>query len=259
MKYATALILLFCFNSLMFANTNPVWGKTGHRVVGAIADEYIKPSTKRALKQLLDHESLALVSTYADEIKSDERFDKFKPWHYVNMPLNSSYEASEKNPEGDLVTGIVYCKSIITDANSSKEDKAFYLRMLIHLIGDLHQPMHIGLKSDRGGNDLLVEWKSSPSNMHRVWDTDLIEDFGMSYSELADNRPFFTKQEVKSIQKGSTLDWVAETHVLTKQIYASAQTGDNLGYRYTYAYFGIVKTQLHKAGIRLAQVLNDIL
>ena len=162
MKHLVTIILFISFNYLSFGNTDPIWGQTGHRVVGAIADNYLKPSTKRALKKLLDHESLALVSTYADEIKSDDRYDKFKPWHYVNMPFDSTYEASEKNPEGDLVTGIAYCKSIITDDTSSKKDKAFYLRMLIHLIGDLHQPMHIGLKTDRGGNDILVEWKSDP-------------------------------------------------------------------------------------------------
>ncbi len=259
MKYLPSLVLLLSFNAFMFGNTNPIWGKTGHRVVGAIADDYLKSSTKRALKKILDQESLALVSTFADEIKSDDRYDKFKPWHYVNMPLDSDYESSEKNPEGDLVTGIAYCKSVIKDPSSSKADKAFYLKMLIHLIGDLHQPLHIGLKTDRGGNDVLVEWKSEPSNMHRVWDTDLIEDFGMSYSELAENRPYFTKQEIKNIQKGSTLDWVAETHKLTKQVYASAKAGDHLGYRYTYDHFGIVKTQLHKAGIRLAEVLNELL
>ncbi|MBO6606730.1 S1/P1 nuclease [Psychroserpens sp.] len=259
MKYLTAFIFLISFNSLIFGNTNPIWGKTGHRVVGAIADDYLKSSTKRALKKILDQESLAMVSTFADEIKSDERFDKFKPWHYINMPLDSNYEASEKNPEGDLVTGIAYCKTIITNKNSTKTDKAFYLRMLIHLIGDLHQPLHVGLKSDRGGNDFLVEWKSEPSNMHRVWDTDLIEDFGMSYSELAENRYYFSKQEIEDIQKGSTLDWIAETHVLTRQVYQSAKTGDNLGYRYTYDHFSVLRSQLHKAGIRLAQVLNEIL
>lgn len=149
MKYLTALIFLISFNTVMFGPTNPIWGKTGHRVVGAIADDYLKSSTKRALKKILDQESLALVSTFADEIKSDERFDKFKPWHYINMPLDSNYKASNKNPEGDLVTGIAYCKSVIKDPSSSKADKAFYLRILIHLIGDLHQPLHIGLKTDR--------------------------------------------------------------------------------------------------------------
>ena len=123
MKHLVTIILFISFNYLSFGNTNPIWGQTGHRVVGAIADNYLKPSTKRALKKLLDHESLALVSTYADEIKSDDRYDKFKPWHYVNMPFDSTYEASEKNPEGDLVTGIAYCKAIITDDKNKQQQQ----------------------------------------------------------------------------------------------------------------------------------------
>lgn len=259
MNHFTSTILFVLLSISVHAHTNPIWGKTGHRVVGAIADDYLKPSTKRALKQLLNQESLALVSTYADEIKSDKRYDKFKTWHYINMPLDSNYEQSEKNPDGDLVIGIAYCKSVISDKNSTHDDKAFYLKMLIHLIGDLHQPFHIGLQSDRGGNDILVQWKSKPSNMHKVWDTDLIDDFGMSYSELAANRPYFTKRNIKEIQNGNIIDWVSETHVLTKQVYASAKSGDNLGYRYTYDYFNMVKSQLHKGGIRLAKVLNELL
>lgn len=123
------------------------WSATGHRVVGEIASKYLKSRTKRKLRKLLNDESLAFVSTFADDIKSDKRYDEFYTWHFINMPLDSNYEASEKSEQGDLVTGINYCIKIIKDNNSSNDDKAFYLKLLIHFIGDLHQPMHVWLKT----------------------------------------------------------------------------------------------------------------
>ncbi|MGB5417319.1 S1/P1 nuclease [Algibacter sp.] len=234
------------------------WGQTGHRVVGKIADDYLCGKAKREVKRLLKRKSLAFVSTFADEIKSDNRYNEFYTWHYINIPLDGNYEDSEVNPKGDLVTGIAYCKKIITDKNSSDDDKAFYLKLLIHLIGDLHQPMHIGLQEDKGGNDFKVQWFYEDSNLHRVWDSEMIESFDMSYDELAENADYLTKKQVKAIQEGSVIDWVNETHQLTKKVYVSTEPGENLRYRYSYDYFTTVRSQLQIAGIRLAQVLNEL-
>nr|WP_321225680.1 S1/P1 nuclease [uncultured Psychroserpens sp.] len=260
MKYSFLILFLLISNFSLKAETPPpVWGQTGHRVVGAIADNYLKGSAKRQLKKLLNNESLAFVSTFADEIKADSRYNKFNTWHYLNMPLDGTYETSEKNTEGDLFTGIEYCKEIITNENSTDDDKAFYLRLLIHLIGDLHQPMHLGLLEDRGGNDFDVQWFYKDSNMHRVWDSQMLDSYGMSFSELADNAAFLSKTEIKAIEKGTVLDWIAETHIVTNRIYASAEKGENLRSRYSYKYLEIARSQMQKAGIRLAVVLNDIL
>ncbi|MEH6536176.1 MAG: S1/P1 nuclease [Psychroserpens sp.] len=259
MKYIFLLLFFLVSHFNLNAETPPIWGKTGHRIVGAIADDYLKNSTKRKLEKLLNHKSLALVSTFADEIKSDKRYNKFKTWHYLNMPLDATYETSNKNPEGDLVTGIAYCKRMITDKTASNDDKVFYLKLLIHLIGDLHQPFHIGQKEDRGGNDFKVQWNYKDSNMHRVWDTQMIESYGMSFSELAANADYLSKAQIKAIKKGTELDWIAETHQITKMAYASAEKDENLRSRYSYKYLNIARSQMQKAGIRLAKVLNDIL
>ncbi|OUR91179.1 S1/P1 Nuclease [Flavobacteriales bacterium 34_180_T64] len=250
-----ALFLVIC-TSDTFASKK--WGSKGHRVVGEIAQSYLKPSTKRKINQLLNRQSLAFTSTYADEIKSDKRYSEFYTWHYINMPFEDTYESSVKNPKGDLVTGIEFCKNIITDKNASDDDRAFYLKLLIHLVGDLHQPMHIGMEADRGGNDIKLQWHYKDTNLHKVWDSEMINKYGMSYSELVKNVDYLTKKEVSRIQEGSIIDWVNETQSLTKQVYNSAKAGDNLRYRYSYKYFGTVRSQLQIAGIRLAKVLNDI-
>ena len=87
----------------------------------------------------------------------------------------------------------------------------------------------------------------------------MIESYGMSFSELAENADHLSKEEIKTIKKGTVLDWIAETHILTERVYASAEKGENLRSRYSYKYLNIVRVQMQKAGIRLAVVLNDIL
>ncbi|KJD33169.1 S1/P1 Nuclease [Tamlana nanhaiensis] len=240
------------------AKNEPKWGATGHRVVGEIANKHLSGKAKRAIKKILNRESLAFASTFADEIKSDDRYKAFSTWHYVNIPMDADYDAAKSNPEGDLVTGIAKCKAVITNKNSSDDDKAFYLKLLIHLIGDLHQPMHIGLAEDRGGNDFHVQWFYNDTNLHSVWDSKLIDNYGMTYTELANNTEYLTKQEIKALQEGSVIDWVNETHTITRKIYDNVKPNENLRYRYSYLFFGTVREQLQKGGIRLAKVLNDL-
>lgn len=258
MNTKVVYILIFIFVIPFQSNASKIWGPTGHRVVGEIAKDYLNPKTKRKLKKLLKKKSMAFLSTYADEIKSDKRYNDFYTWHYVNMPLDQEYDASKRHPKGDLVSGIEKCKEVIKDKNATDEDKAFYLKMLIHFIGDLHQPLHIGLAEDRGGNDFKVQWHYVDTNLHAVWDYKMIDRFDMSYKELAENADVLTRLQVKSIQKGSIIDWVNEVHQLTREVYKSAKPEENLRYRYSYRHFGTVRSQLQIAGIRLAKVLNDL-
>ena len=259
-KKQTMRILAFIFllvTNLLFA-TNKDWGPTGHRATGAIATKHI---TKRALKKidkLLQGESLAFVSTYADQIKSDKKYNKFYTWHYVNMPFDKNYEASEKNPLGDLITGISHCIIILKDKNSTDDAKRFYLKMLVHLVGDLHMPLHIGRKEDKGGNTIKLKWFYKDTNLHHVWDESMIEEWGMSYNELANNTKDLNKTDIAKIQEGSVIDWLEDTHKLTEKIYSSVTMGENLRYRYSYDYFPTVRTQLQKGGLRLAKLLNEI-
>lgn len=252
-----AFIITVLFVIAVSAN-NPDWGQTGHRTVGAIAADYINGKAKRAIEKILDGESLVLVSTFADEIKADKNYKKYGTWHYVNKSFDESYEEAEKNPKGDLVIGINKCISVLKDKNAVKEDKAFHLKMLVHLIGDLHQPMHVGRREDKGGNTLQVQWFGKGTNLHRLWDSNMLDQYDMTYSELAVNIPKFSKEQIKFIQKGSIVDWLNETGMLAEKVYATAESGEKLGYRYMYDNFSLAKEQLQKGGIRLAKVLNDI-
>jgi hypothetical protein len=250
------LVLLFLATNLTFAN-DMVWSKTGHRVVGEVAEQYLSRKAKRAIDDLLNGESLAAVANFGDEIKADRTYSKFSAWHYVNIPSDKNYADIEPNEHGDLVQGINTCLEIIKDDKSSREDKVFYLRFLVHLIGDLHQPMHIGRVEDKGGNDIQLQWFGDGTNLHRLWDSNMINDNGMSFTELASEFPEISRQKVKLIQRGTLLDWVAESHQLADKIYDSVEVGEKLGYRYSYVWWDTVESQLQKGGIRLAAVLNE--
>ena len=260
MKFVKITLLFLLTFTINFGSQAKIikWGATGHRVVGKIADEYLKGKTKRKLKELLGYESLALVSTHADDIKSDKRYNNLYTWHWVNFPYGTKYEGSEKNGRGDLITGIQACKDSITSQNTSKETKAFYLKFLVHLVGDLHQPLHVGQAEDQGGNKIKLLWFDEETNLHRVWDSEMIDHYQMSYSELADNAKHLTKEQVNSLQSGSVMDWVYESQALSQKVYESAASEENLRYKYQYNHFGTVRNQLQKGGVRLAKVLNDL-
>ena len=251
-------IFLWLFCLQICSASTPYWSKTGHRVTGEIAQRHLSKKARKAINKLLDGQSLAEVSNYADDIKSDDRYREFYPWHYVNLPLDKEYEDVEPNPEGDIITGIQQCIAILENENSSRTDKVFYLKMLVHFLGDLHQPMHVGKKSDKGGNDFQLQWFNTGTNLHKVWDYHLIHDFGMSYTELANKLPELPKAEIKKIQQGNVYNWVKETHEITRDVYKGAKTGENLKYRYSYKYWPIVERQLLVGGVRLAGLLNDL-
>jgi hypothetical protein len=258
MKIKLLLVISILFLTTSSTDETFFWGQNGHRTTGRIAQKHLTKKATKQIDKLLKGESLAFVSTYADEIKSDRKYSEFYSWHYINMDFDETYTSAKKNSEGDLVTGINKCIAILKAKNSSEEDKAFYLKMLVHFMGDLHQPMHIGQREDKGGNTIQVEWFGQGTNLHAVWDTKMIEAWNMSYIELADNARDLSKIQIESIQKGTLINWVDEVHEITKEIYKSVKVGENLKYRYSYDYFGTVRTQLQTGGLRLAKVLNDI-
>ncbi len=251
------LVITTIFQHTIFAN-EPDWGVTGHRTIGEIAEKHLSKKAQKQIKDLLQGQGLAFVSTFGDEIKSDKKYSKYYTWHFVNFPFDTKYENSKKDKNGDIVMGIEYCINILKDPNASQADKVFYLKFLVHLVGDLHQPLHVGRSEDKGGNDIKVLWHYKKSNLHRVWDSEMIEFYNMSYTELSSNRKKLSNAQVESIAQGSVLDWTYESQALAKKIYKSAKQDEKLSYRYSYDHLDLVRSQLQKSGIRLAKILNEV-
>lgn len=258
MKYSYLFLILFFISIGGLQANEVIWGKTGHRTTGHIAQNHLNRKAKKAIAKLLDGQNLATASTFADEIKSDRKYREYSAWHYVNFSFGKKYGEEPVNPAGDIITGIAKCKSVLQDPTTSDVDKAFYLKLLIHFIGDLHQPLHCGKADDKGGNDFQVRWFDQGTNLHKVWDSQMIDGYGMSYMELAESIDTLSKKERKKWQQGSVLDWAYESQTLAEKVYKSAKSGEKLRYGYSYENLDTVKEQLLKGGVRLAAVLNEI-
>lgn len=254
-KYLFLFVFVLSYPMSVFADD---WGKTGHRVVGEIAEKHLNRKASMAISDLLDGHSLAFVANYGDDIKSDRKYDKYGPWHYVNFPFGREYESYPKSEEGDIIQGIETCVKALKNSDTPREEKVFYLKMLIHFIGDLHQPLHIGMAEDRGGNQFQVQWFNKGTNLHSVWDEKIIDSYQMSYTEIANNADVLSQQQLKDIQKGTVIDWMYDSRELCEDIYENTNVGDKLWYPYMYRYVDTVRSQLQKGGIRLAVILNDI-
>lgn len=232
------------------------WGQTGHRVTGLIAERHLNAKAKQKIKQLLGQESLAMVSTWMDDVRSDSNYNHTHDWHWVTIETGQTYDESKKNPKGDVIMTI---ERLITELKSRKLDRAKEieaLKMLVHLIGDIHQPLHVGCCDDQGGNKVHVKWFGANSNLHSVWDSGMIDGTRLSYTELADWLGTPDAAVVKTWQAANVRDWAGESMSFRTQVY---DTGNgSLGYQYQYKYFSIAKERMLMAGVRLAGVLNMI-
>lgn len=255
----TAVIKAVIFASIMVCNLYAgAWGKTGHRAIAEIGYNQLDRNAKKKIAKILGDSYLPLFATYADDIRSDHENPMGKLPHYVNMDMDETYEAATKSEQGDLVTVFNEMVATVKDPKAAREDKVAALKFIIHLVGDAHQPMHIGLAEDLGGNKVDVTWFGEKTNLHYLWDEDMIDYSHLSYTELARFAGEPAPEEMKTLLNSSVADWVNETHEYTKMIY------NNLGdKKYSYAYYyqfsPIFLEQIQKAGFRLGNFLNQLM
>ena len=154
------------------------WGSTGHQSIALIAEQHMTPIALKKAHDTLDGDSLMAVSTWADQVRSNPKtYGNTGNWHYTTWPDNvENFNAIfETKQSGVLLSQIEKRISELKDTKSSQAKKAFALKFIVHLIGDLHQPLHIGGGNDRGGNDCKVIWQHNNTNLHAVWDSGIIE------------------------------------------------------------------------------------
>ncbi len=235
------------------------WGKTGHRIVGEIAQRNLDPKSIKALRELAGHDDLFRLSTWPDEIRSDPKMGYTSPWHYVSIANGKTYWDQKRSKDGDLIEALYRFEDVLRDPKATKDNKLDALRFLVHMTGDLHQPLHVGLAEDRGGNTVRVKWFKTESNLHTVWDDELIDFEKLSFTEYANYLNQFSKEDKKDWEKGSFIDWAKESQDLRPKVYdLPAGESVNLSYEYSYKVKPIVELRLKQAGLRLAYVLNKI-
>lgn len=256
--YAVVLFVLLTCSQSGFA-----WGVTGHRVVAEIAQRHLNNKARKALKELIGDQSLAYWANWADFVKSDSSYRYASRWHYVDLPAHQekdAFVAALKALRGEnLFSQISVLEDKVKDKSLAPDQRQFALKYLIHLIGDAHQPLHVGRDEDQGGNKISVTWFGKPSNLHIVWDELLVDFQQWSYTEYATVLDTADKAAVSQLQSGSLEDWLYESHVLSDSIYDNIKPDSKLSYRYNYLFVQDMNDQLLKGGLRLARILNELL
>ena len=239
------------------------WGRVGHQAVGYIAEAHLTPKTAEAIKELLCNETLADVSTYADELRPDSFFQFTFPWHYIDVPANENFDQFKESVV-QMTTPSVYSalnhwEHVLADPNANKALRVFALKWVVHLVGDLHQPLHVARAEDKGGNTVPVWFEKDSTNLHWLWDTNLIEHEGLSSKEIAKLCDKASVEEIKNWDADPLITWLYESNKICNRIYAENPQGKKLGQAYYDEYIGLIHQRIEQAGIRLAAVLNQSL
>lgn len=235
------------------------FGPTGHRITGAIAEEYLSAKSRRAVHAIIGDESLAEASTWADEMRSDpsdfwQRQAGY--YHYVTVPTGMTYAEVGAPETGDAVTALESFTKILRDKHASQQEKTLALRFIVHIAGDLHQPLHAGNGRDKGGNKVNVVFFNEKTNLHRVWDSGLLDREKLSSAEWSQRLlQDITSAKRKAWHSTDPKIWIAESVALREQIYPGKRkiSGD-----YQKQNLPRVTLRLQQAGVRLALYLNEI-
>ena len=233
------------------------WGMTGHRVVGQVAYQHLTPKAKKSIHKILKHEHLGMVGNYMDFVRSNPDMKYMAPWHYCTIPEGSTYEAAGVPEKSDAVQEIIRITQELKSKQFTYETELENLKYLVHLVGDIHQPLHVGNGEDNGGGKVKVEFMGEETNLHKVWDSDMIDFQQLSYMEYYRWVSHASKDQVEKWQSEDVMVWVDEALQYRKQIY-DLPDDNKLSYKYVYDNIATVNERLHKAGIRLAGILNEI-
>lgn len=252
----TALALLV-LAPLLSPAPAAAWGPIGHRVVGRVAEGHLTPAARQAVAELIAPDSLAEVAVWADWIRSDPAWAHAYTWHFISIDDDETLETAERNPAGDVLEAMERFEAILRDREAPIAERRNALRFLVHFVGDVHQPLHVGRRADRGGNEIVVLWLGEAVDLHDVWDWEMIDAQRLSFSEYAEFLDPATPEEVAAWQAAGYRDWIAESFALREQVY---EIGDRrLGFEYQFRILPVVEHRLRQAGVRLAGVLNRAL
>jgi len=240
------------------------WGVTGHRTVGKIAEKHLTPAAAAAVRELLGSETLADVSTWADEVRGKPEYKQTGPWHYVNLPMGLSFAEFQKRVEGmseeNVYSALEKMEKEVVDPATPREKKVEALKFIVHFVGDLHQPMHVSRAEDKGGNTVQLNFNGSGTNLHAVWDSKLIDRLGLGYEQLAAKVDHATPAQIGQWQKDPMIRWMWESYEVTEKLYAEvdAMKSRAIDDKYYEEHIATVEQRLEQAGVRLAGVLNRL-
>ncbi len=250
---------------LVFAMLPPAvglgWGPDGHRIIAELATERLDATAKAEVTALLGKQSLPDVSNWADEIRNDPHWRWTEPLHYADMPPEAeTFELTRDcSKAGCIVSAIQKYGGILRDRKSPVPERAEALKFVVHFIGDIHCPLHMGFSHDRGGTDMAVEFFHQRTNLHVVWDRMLIERQKRNWRSYAAHLSHHLT-ETSTQRWTKCLDpvtWAGESRLIAKQYAYPIPKDGQLGQEYFDRCVHIVDRRLSTAGVRLAAFLND--
>jgi hypothetical protein len=238
------------------------WGPKGHRAIAQIAQNHLSPAAKLAVKNILGTEGLVDVSSYADEIRTDPQYKYTGVWHYVNVEPGLDFDQFAKTvttmPQDNVYKMVIKFERILKDPGKPVTERATALKYIVHLIGDLHQPMHVSNGTDKGGNDIPVKFNGYDDNLHGLWDSGLINRQNLTYKQMATMYDNATPLEIKRWQSDDLMVWLWESYQISTILYQEAAKDPNFDDNYYKTHLPVLEKRIEKAGIRLAGVLNGI-
>jgi hypothetical protein len=243
------------------------WGRLGHRASARLAESRLSPQAKAVIRDLLEPgESLADAATWADENSRD--VPGSSAWHFVNVPISAHhYDPRDCRPRGCVVSKIAEFRAILIDPHAPRSRRRTALRFVVHLVQDLHQPMHVTDRNDRGGNNLQLRYgRYNNTNLHQVWDSGLLSQGYRNETALVRDLEDLAHQPESGLWlKGRIEDWADESLEVGRRAYliprsnALLRSGDAIGRDYERANLPLVVDRLARSGVTLAFLLNEIL
>ncbi len=262
-------LLVFLFVVSLYAPTCSFgWGSTGHKLVAMVAQDNLSNKAKDEIKKLMGTLDLSAIASWADEVKhTDPALAYTADWHFVDIPWKQkNYDSSQVCKNGVCVIAALNLEiAVIKDQSQSLTDRQNALKFIVHLVGDMHQPLHCYNNNDVGGNQITVKWMGQDSNefgawnLHAVWDDGMIGTTHLSYNAYKGKLEAWLKtQSIKKLTAGSFISWALASHDITQKKGVIVANHSSLSTAYQKANIPIVDRQLATGGIRLAKVLNDI-
>jgi S1/P1 Nuclease len=243
------------------------WGPQAHRVIARVAEGRLSPAAKAAIKELLiPPDTLPDVAGWADKEGHDAVPGSAK-WHFINVPIgDTKFDPRLIRDENNVVVKIKQYRKTLSDRSKPKKERQRALLFLVHFVSDIHQPLHVGDNHDHGGNDTQIRFFDEGTNLHKLWDSDLIHRIG------GDDRAWVSRLEreivaetIKEWSTGSVDDWADESLQVAKLAYRPLEDAPKIiprGYRLGEPYLEraepILKKQMARASVRLANELNAI-
>lgn len=237
------------------SSVSVAYGPQGHLIAGGVAEELLCERAAATVSDLADGDGLGEIGLWADEIRSLGAYDHAAPWHYMNIADGERLVDFDHPPEGDVLWAIGYFSERLADGTLSRRERFEALAFLVHFVVDIHQPLHVGLAADRGGNAIELRYDGEETNLHRLWDTHVIEWTGLSVREYARS---LAGEGADDVSLDPTA-WAAESRALRSSVYAYGSRRREPPESYLDAAAGITRERLRLAALRLAGTLNGLL